>query len=113
MSKDGAALAADPSGTFIVVGGAKGRLTVYDCEEKTEYLAGSFVKAHEGAVGGAGLHMGAPAAIGPPLRLYAAETLVCGVESGFLILIVTVTSACFIPAIRAARMDPLKALREE
>jgi putative ABC transport system permease protein len=44
--------------------------------------------------------------IGPQLFILLAAV-------GFLILIVTVTSACFIPAIRAARMDPLKALREE
>ncbi|MFN3202621.1 MAG: HEAT repeat domain-containing protein [Bradymonadia bacterium] len=50
LPQAGTALAADPSGNWLVVGTAKGTLVVFDCEEKPQFLAGNNAKAHNGEV---------------------------------------------------------------
>ena len=44
------AIAADPSGTWLVVGSDRGTLSVFDCENKEAFYAGESKKLHEGAV---------------------------------------------------------------
>lgn len=46
----GTALAADPTGNWLVVGTEKGQVLVYDAEDKEEFLLSESDKLHEGAV---------------------------------------------------------------
>jgi len=50
LPEQGSALASDPSGVFCAVGCAKGRVILFDCEEKLEYLEGESAKLHEGSI---------------------------------------------------------------
>ena len=43
-------VAVDPTGTWLVVGGDRGALSVFDCENKEAFYAGESKKLHEGAV---------------------------------------------------------------
>ncbi len=50
LSEAGASLAADPSGQWLVVGGQKGQVTVFECEDKTDFQISETAKLHESAV---------------------------------------------------------------
>ena len=50
LPEEGRALACDPSGTFLVAGTAKGRVVVFDREDKESFLAGEQAVVHNGPV---------------------------------------------------------------
>ena len=50
LPEAGTAIVADPTGHWIAVGTAGGKLCAFDDEEKERFLGGEAVKAHEGAV---------------------------------------------------------------
>ena len=50
LPEPGTALAADPTGRWLVVGTARGTVLVFDVEEKAEFLLSGSEKLHEGAV---------------------------------------------------------------
>ncbi len=52
LNEIGASIASDPSGVWLVVGGDRGSLSVFDCEDKDRYFAAESKKLHEGAVTG-------------------------------------------------------------
>ncbi|HEY0132732.1 MAG TPA: WD40 repeat domain-containing protein, partial [Nannocystis sp.] len=52
LNELGSAIASDPSGVWLVVGGDRGSLSVFDCEDKDRYFAAESKKLHEGAVTG-------------------------------------------------------------
>jgi hypothetical protein len=47
-----AAIASDPAGIWLVVGGDRGTLSVFDCEDKDKFFAAESKKLHEGAITG-------------------------------------------------------------
>jgi ParB family chromosome partitioning protein len=50
LSEPGVCLAADPSGVWIAAGGSKGTVSVFTCEDKTEFVLSESDKLHEGGV---------------------------------------------------------------
>lgn len=50
LSEKGTALAADPTGEWLVVGGNKGLASVFECEDKADFQPAEAAKLHEGAV---------------------------------------------------------------
>ncbi len=50
LDEPGMCLAADPTGEWLVAGGAKGTVWVYTCEEKEEFTLSESDRLHEGAV---------------------------------------------------------------
>ncbi|MEO9068315.1 MAG: HEAT repeat domain-containing protein, partial [Caldimonas sp.] len=50
LNEIGSSIASDPSGVWLVVGGDRGSLSVFDCEDKERYFAAESKKLHEGAV---------------------------------------------------------------
>jgi len=52
LNEIGSAITSDPSGVWLVVGGDRGSLSVFDCEDKDRYFAAESKKMHEGAVTG-------------------------------------------------------------
>lgn len=50
LPEPGSAIAADPTGNWLVVGTSKGTVAVFDCEDKPQFLMGESAKLHEGAV---------------------------------------------------------------
>ncbi|WP_406694960.1 HEAT repeat domain-containing protein [Singulisphaera sp. Ch08] len=50
LAEPGTALAADPTGRWLTVGTAQGTVTVFDVEDKPEFLLSASEKLHEGAV---------------------------------------------------------------
>ena len=52
LNEIGSAITSDPSGVWLVVGGDRGSLSVFDCEDKDRYFAAESKKLHEGAVTG-------------------------------------------------------------
>jgi ParB family chromosome partitioning protein len=52
LNEFGTAIASDPSGVWLVVGGDRGALSVFDCEDKDKFFAAESKKLHEGAITG-------------------------------------------------------------
>ncbi len=50
LTDQASALAADPTGQWLAVGTVGGTVSVFDCEEKSEFLLSESEKLHEGAV---------------------------------------------------------------
>ncbi|QEG40491.1 HEAT repeat domain-containing protein [Roseimaritima ulvae] len=50
LSEAGSSLASDPSGQWLVVGGKKGHVSVFECEDKTDFQISETAKLHEAAV---------------------------------------------------------------
>ncbi|MBA3546581.1 MAG: HEAT repeat domain-containing protein, partial [Nannocystis sp.] len=52
LNEFGTAITSDPSGVWLVVGGDRGSLSVFDCEDKDKFFAAESKKLHEGAITG-------------------------------------------------------------
>ncbi len=50
LEEPGVCLASDPTGQWLVAGGAKGTIAVFACEDKDEFILSESDKLHEGAV---------------------------------------------------------------
>ena len=52
LGEFGVSIASDPNGVWLVVGGDRGTLSVFDCEDKAKFFAAESKKLHEGAITG-------------------------------------------------------------
>lgn len=52
LGEFGTAIASDPAGVWLAVGGDRGALSVFDCEDKDKFFAAESKKLHEGAITG-------------------------------------------------------------
>jgi ParB family chromosome partitioning protein len=50
LNENGSAIASDPAGVWLAVGGDRGALSVFDCEDKDKFFAAESKKLHEGAI---------------------------------------------------------------
>ncbi|MBL9104629.1 MAG: HEAT repeat domain-containing protein [Myxococcales bacterium] len=50
LGEFGVSVASDPSGVWLVVGGDRGTLSVFDCEDKEKFFAAESKKIHDGAI---------------------------------------------------------------
>ena len=50
LNEIGSAIASDPAGVWLAVGGDRGALSVFDCEDKDKFFAAESKKLHEGAI---------------------------------------------------------------